>query len=67
MVIDLSSSGFLDSTALGVLVSVHRRLRDRLVIANAQPAVQRLFDITRFATVLRMYASVDEALTALKA
>lgn len=67
MVIDLSSSGFLDSTALGVLVSLHRRLRDRLAIAGAQPAVHRLFDITRFTTVLRMYASVDEALAALKA
>jgi hypothetical protein len=36
-------------------------------MAGAQPAVNRLFDITRFATVLRLYPSVDEALTALRA
>jgi anti-sigma B factor antagonist len=66
MVINLSSSGFLDSTALGVLVSVHRRLGDRLVLAGAQPSVHRLFDITRFTTVLRLYPTVHEAMAALK-
>ena len=66
MVIDLSGSGFLDSTALGVLVSVHRRLGDRLAVACPQPAVRRLFDITRFSTVLRLHASVDEALAAVR-
>jgi anti-sigma B factor antagonist len=65
MVIDLSDSGFLDSTALGVLVSVHRRLGDRLVVSGARPAVRRLFDITRFSTVLRLHLSVDEALATL--
>ena len=66
LVIDLSDSEFLDSTALGVLVSVHRRLGDRVVVAGTRPAVLRLFEITRFSTVLRLYASVEEALAALK-
>lgn len=66
MVINLSDSGFLDSTALGVLVSVHRRLGDRVAVAGTRPAVHRLFDITRFSTVLRLYESVDDALAALK-
>jgi anti-sigma B factor antagonist len=66
MVVDLSDSGFLDSTALGVLVSVHRRLGDRLALAAARPGVRRLLDITRFTTVLRLYPSVDDALAALK-
>lgn len=66
MVIDLTEAGFLDSTALGVLISVHRRLGDRLVVAAARPPVRRLFDITRFDTVLRLNDSVDGALAALR-
>jgi anti-sigma B factor antagonist len=66
MVIDLSESGFLDSTALGVLVSVHRRLGDRLAVAGAQPGVTRLFEITRFTTVLRLFGTVDDAIAALR-
>jgi anti-sigma B factor antagonist len=62
MVIDLSDAGFLDSTALGVLVSVHRRLGDRLTLAAARPAVRRLLEVTQLTTVLRLYPSVDEAL-----
>lgn len=66
MVLDLSDVDFLDSTALGVLVSVHRRLGDRMLVAGAKPAARRIFEITRFTEVLGMYASVDEALVALK-
>lgn len=66
LVIDLSDTDFIDSTALGVLVTLHRRLGDRLVVAGSKPSVLRLFDITYFTTVLRLYASVDEALAALK-
>lgn len=65
MVIDLSDAGFLDSTALGVLVSVHRRLGRRLMVAAARPPVQRLFHITQFTTVLQLQPTVDEALAAL--
>jgi anti-sigma B factor antagonist len=66
LVIDLSDAGFLDSTALGVLVSAHRRLKDRLAIAAARPVVQRLFEVTQFTTVLRIYPTVDGALDDLR-
>src|SRR5689334_9939250 len=63
---DLSDVGFMDSTALGALVSFHRRLGERLVVAAARPGVLRLFEITRFTSVLRLTDSVDTALTALR-
>jgi anti-sigma B factor antagonist len=66
MVVDLSDSGFIDSTALGVLVSVHRRLGDRLTLAAARPTVRRLLEVTQFTTVIRLHGSVDEALAALR-
>lgn len=62
LVVDLSDAGFLDSTALGVLVSVHRRIGDGLVVASARPSVRRLFEITRLDTVWRMYGTLEEAL-----
>ena len=66
VLLDLSDVGYLDSTALGVLVQLHRRLGAGLVVAGARPAVQRLFEITRFTSVLRIVDSVATALTALR-
>jgi anti-sigma B factor antagonist len=66
VVLDLSGVGFMDSTALGALVSFHRRLGDRLVVAAARPAVHRLFEITKFTSVLRLADDVDTAITALR-
>jgi len=66
VVLDLCDVGFMDSTALGVLVLFHRRLGTGLVVAAAQPGVHRLFEITRFTAVLRLADSVATALTALR-
>jgi anti-sigma B factor antagonist len=66
VVLDLSGVGFMDSSALGVLVGFHRRLGSRLVVAGPRPVVQRLFEITNFTTVLRLTDSVATALTALR-
>jgi anti-sigma B factor antagonist len=66
VVLDLSDVGFMDSTALGALVSFHRRLGRRLVLAGAQPNVLRLLEITKFTSVLRLTDSVDTALIALR-
>jgi anti-sigma B factor antagonist len=66
VVLDLSDVGFVDSTALGVLVSFHRRLDERLFVAAAQPVVLRLLEITQFTSVLRMTDSVATALATLQ-
>jgi anti-sigma B factor antagonist len=66
LVLDLSDVTFMDSTALGVLVSFHRRLGERLVLAAAQPVVLRLLEITKFTSVLRLTDSVTSALHALR-
>jgi anti-sigma B factor antagonist len=66
VVLDLSDVTFVDSTVLGVLVSFHRRLGERLVLAAAQPAVLRLLEITKFTSVLRLTDSVASALNALR-
>src|SRR6478609_9042888 len=50
LIVDLDNVGFLDSTALGVLVGVLKRVRtqdgDLRLVCNA-PRVRKVFEITR--------------------
>jgi|SRR5437762_5906555 len=64
LVIDLDDVGFLDSTALGVLVGVLKRARTddgEVRIACAQPRVLKVFEITRLDSAFDLYDSVEEA------
>lgn len=62
--IDLTRVDFLDSSALGMLVSMQRELESdsgQLRVACPQPQVSKVFRITRLAEVIPIYDSVDEA------
>ena len=66
-VVDLSDVSFVDSTALGVLVSGVKRLRSaggdlRLVVT--QPRISKVFEITGLTDVFHIYQSADEAVRA---
>ncbi|HLH13293.1 MAG TPA: STAS domain-containing protein [Solirubrobacteraceae bacterium] len=64
LVVDLSPTSFLDSTALGVLVAVNRGLdaRDRLTIVCAKPRLLKIFELSGLDGAFTMRATVDEAL-----
>jgi anti-sigma B factor antagonist len=72
IVVDLSDVTFIDSTAIGALVGVLARLREtgggslRVVCAEANARVLRIFDIAGVATVLELHSSRDDALRALE-
>ena len=66
VVVDLSELSFVDSTALGVLVSGVKRLRNaggdlRLVVT--QPRITKVFEITGLTKVFSIFGSVDQAVT----
>ncbi len=63
LVLDLTDVTFLDSTGLGMLVSVHRKLPDGtdLLLAGATGRVARVFELTRLDRVFPMFATLDEA------
>ncbi|MHB1709976.1 MAG: STAS domain-containing protein [Acidimicrobiales bacterium] len=66
LVVDLSAVGFLDSTALGVLVTALRKRSDagkRLPLVVIDPHVLKVFEITGLDQVFSMCSSVDEALS----
>jgi len=68
LVVDLTRAGFMDSTALGVLIGAIKRLRSfdggGLVLASRQPSILRILEITGLDRVIPVYASREEALAA---
>lgn len=67
LVIDLDGVGFIDSTALGVLIGTMKRARAaggdvRLVCT--QPRVAKVLEITRLDRAFATYTSVDGAVEA---
>ena len=71
LVLDLSEVEFIDSTALRVLVSVHKRLRDTesggFSVVCPHARIRRIFDLTALDRVFILTDTVDEAVIALKA
>ena len=68
VVVDLSETTFLDSTALGVLIGAVKRLRQRdgtLVIVNTDANIQKTFEITGLDQIFTILPTRDDAIAAL--
>lgn len=64
VIADLCGVSFIDSTALGVLTALAKRLRERggdLVVASSDPRLRRLLEVTGLLAVLRCESSLAEA------
>lgn len=67
LVVDLSRTTFLDSSALGVLVGALKRVRERdgrLDIVSPPDGIRRIFEITSLDRVLELHATLASALRA---
>jgi len=66
MILDLHQVEFMDSTALGVVVSVFKRLKEAggkdLKLCEVSGLVKELFEITRLHAVMKIFPSREEAL-----
>ncbi len=64
LLVDLSLTSFMDSTALGVLVVVNRRLdaRARMAIVCARANVLKIFELSGMDGAFEIVASVEEGL-----
>ncbi len=70
IVVDLTETSFLDSTALGVLIGAVKRLRARdgaLTIVNVDANIAKTFEITGLDQIFTIRATRDEAIAALDA
>ena len=65
LIVDLERVGFVDSTALGVLISAQRRARcggGSVVISGADPTIRKVFEITGLSEVFRLHDNIEQAL-----
>ncbi len=68
IVVDLSDTTFLDSTALGVLIGTVKRLRavdGQLAIVNVEANIGKTFEITGLDQIFTILPSRDAAVAAL--
>jgi len=67
IVVDLTDTTFLDSTALGVLIGAVKRLRSRegaLVIVNVDQNIAKTFEITGLDQIFTILSTRDDAIAA---
>ncbi len=64
LVVDLTDTRFLDSTALGVLIGLVKRVRPEgdVVIVNTEPSTTKTFAITGLDSVFTVVETRDAAL-----
>ena len=64
VLVDLSRTTFIDSTALGVLIGVVKRLRPEggeLAIVCPEPSLRNVFEVTRLDRAFELFDSVEAA------
>jgi anti-anti-sigma factor len=69
VILDLSDVPYVDSAGLGLLVTAYvsrQKSGRRMVLSGINPRVQKLFDITRVASLFLIFSSPEEAITALR-
>jgi len=67
-VLDFSNVMHMSSSALGMLITLHKRVREKkgqLRLCGIQPAIYEVFVITRLNEIFEIAGSVEEALKTL--
>lgn len=65
--IDFANTGYIDSSGLGVLVSLSKKIREQsgeLRLANLNEDLRTLFELTKLDTLFQISTSREEALGA---
>ena len=68
LILDLSEVPYVDSAGLGLLVTAHvsrQKSGRQMVLSGINQRVQKLFDITRVASLFLIFSSPEEAIAAL--
>ena len=67
-IVDFEKTGYIDSSGLGVLVSLSKKIREQggdLRLANLNEDLRTLFELTKLDTLFTIADSRQEALTGL--
>jgi anti-sigma B factor antagonist len=63
--VDFSSTGYIDSSGLGVLVSLSKKIREQggeLRLSSLNEDLRTLFELTKLDSLFRIHDTRDEAL-----
>lgn len=68
VVLDMSRIDFMDSSGLGALIAVLKRMSPdgKFELAGLTAPVQRVFDLTRMDRVFKIYKTLDAAVAGLR-
>lgn len=69
MVIDFRNVTNMSSSALGMLITLHKRVREangQLRLCNIQPAIAEVFKITRLNEIFQIAGNQDEAVQSIQ-
>ena len=69
VVVDLTRVAFIDSSGLGLLVSLYKAVRRRgrrAVFSSAQPEVRQVMKIIKLDRIFELHADVESALRSLR-
>ena len=67
-VLDFVNVGHMSSSALGMLITLHKRVHQRggqLRLCNIRPSIYEVFVITRLNEILQIYPSRQEAVASI--
>ena len=65
LIIDLAKVTYLNSTALGVLISAHANFVKRegeIILCNVNKSIENIFVITKLSLVFKIVQTLDEAI-----
>lgn len=68
LVLDFANVAHMSSSALGMLITLHKRVRERsgsLRLCNIQPSIYEVFVITRLNEIFQICASRDDAINSM--
>lgn len=65
LIIDLSKVDYIDSSGVGVILSLFKFMREKdgsLAVAEPNEKIKRVFDVTKLAEIIPIYANLEEAM-----
>lgn len=69
IVLDLGEIDFIDSSGIGAILSIYKKIEQKsgeLVIINLSPPLKRIFELSGVLNIINLYSSRDEALKKLQ-
>ena len=65
MVVDLSKVKMITSSGIGIFLNINQSLKSGLRLAGANPEVQKVLELTKVTSVVKLFDTVEVALQSL--